>query len=245
MKRASWLRTLWIMLCSGLWTGGMAILVTSKMLLFGGDRAYFDRQTRVWSRHLLKMIRLSYQVHNPYQVDFSQYQQRRYIIMSNHLSLYDIPLLFLAIPGSLRMLAKVELRGIPLFGKVMEVGDFVFIDRHNREQALKDLELAKESMRSGILPWIAPEGTRSRDGKLLPFKKGGFMLAMEMQATIIPVGIRGIGDVLPADKLTVQLGGHVDIYIGKPIDTTHYSFKQREQLMADVRAAVIQAAGLS
>lgn len=241
MKRAGKIRTLWVMVYSCVFTGGYAAWIILRMLT-GSKRDYFDRAARFWSRWLFKPIKLTYTVHNPYQVDFSQYREHRYIVMSNHLSLYDIPLMFLTIPGSLRMLAKVELRKIPIFGHVMDIGEFVFINRHNRNQALQDLEKAKQRMQTGIMPWIAPEGTRSRDGQLLPFKKGGFMMALQMQATIIPVGIRGIGEVLPADKLTVQIGGHADVYIGKPIDTNQYTLEQREQLMNDVRAAIKQAA---
>ena len=242
MKRANLLRTLWIMLWSGFISGWMALVIIFKILIFGLDRDYYDAQTRKWSRRLLKIIRLSYKVYNHHHVQFHEHE--RYIIMSNHLSLYDIPLIFLTIPGSIRMLAKKELSRIPLISRVMNMGEFVFIDRKDRDQAIKDLEMVKKTMETGIMPWIAPEGTRSRDGKLLPFKKGGFILALQTGAKIVPVGIRGIDNVLPAGKLRVNLYGHVELYIGEPIDTTQYGMEKRDQLMQDVRTAIIDLAGL-
>ena len=144
---------------------------------------------------------------------------RAYMIMSNHSSLYDIPLIFESLPGSVRMLAKKELYKIPLFGFALETNDFVSIDRHNRHQAHKDLQQARKKMEEGIILWAAPEGTRSLTGALQPFKKGIFHLAMETEAIIIPVGIRGIHEVLPAKTLHFTPHQTVSVHIGAPIDS--------------------------
>lgn len=160
-----------------------------------GSRADVDRSMRKWSAALLKVVRIKYSVSDP--LHLTLVPNKSYIIMSNHASLYDIPLIFTALPGSIRMIAKKELFRVPIWGRAMQACEFPSIDRKNSAQAIKDLEYVKQKMQSGIIPWIAPEGTRSRHGGLNPFKKGGFMLALQTQATIIPVGIRGAGQVLP------------------------------------------------
>jgi len=89
-------------------------------------------------------------------------------------------------------------------------------------------------MEDGIILWIAPEGTRSRTGKLNKFKKGGFMVALQTNAIIIPVGIRGSEKVLPPDTWRSRIGQHVEIHVGEPIDTSGYALEGRDALMEKV-----------
>jgi 1-acyl-sn-glycerol-3-phosphate acyltransferase len=166
--------------------------------------------------------------------------------MSNHESLYDIPLLFVALPGSMRMLTKKELFRVPIWGRGLAAGEFVSIDRSDHEQALKDLEAAREKMASGISLWIAPEGTRSRDGTLGEFKKGGIMLAIRTGATIVPVGIRGSRDILPPKTLfNVRLGCMPEVHVGNPIDARDYGVENRDVLLALVRDRISMLAGIN
>jgi len=151
--------------------------------------------------------------------------------MVNHRSHYDIPLSFVSLPGSIRMLTKNELFKIPIWGKGMKAAEFISIDRKNLEQALKDLDEARRLMLSGIVLWVAPEGSRSRTGKLGEFKKGGFMLALQTGAIIIPVGIKGSETILPPDSLDFYLNRKVDITIGEPLDAALYNVDQRDALM--------------
>lgn len=199
-------------------------------------RAYIDRLCREWSSQLLRYIDLRYTVIG--QENLTLTPGKRYIVMTNHSSHYDIPVSFMAIPGSMRMLAKKELYAIPLFGRAMRVAEFLIIDRQNQEQARKDLEKAREKMESGIMLWVAPEGTRSRSGELMPFKKGGFHLAINTGATIIPVGIRNIINVLPPDTTDIHLHQQVEVHIGKPIDASAYGLDQRQALVERVRAQI-------
>jgi 1-acyl-sn-glycerol-3-phosphate acyltransferase len=117
----------------------------------------------------------------------------------------------------------------------MAAGEFISINRHNIEQAKKDLKAAGEKMEDGIVLWIAPEGTRSRTGRLGSFKKGGFILAIETGAQIIPVGIRGSEKVLPAKTWDLYLNQQVDIHIGNPIDASAYTLKSKDDLIEAVR----------
>jgi len=164
--------------------------------------------------------------------------------MSNHSSLYDIPLIIQALPGDIRMMTKKELVRVPLWGTAIKHCEFAAISRADGKQVTRDLKYAKRLLESGIVLWIAPEGTRSKSGGLNIFKKGGFLLARQAKAMIIPVGIRGIGKVLPAKTLDFSLGECVEVHIGKPIDTTQYAPAQRDKLIEDVRVAIKQAADL-
>jgi 1-acyl-sn-glycerol-3-phosphate acyltransferase len=201
-----------------------------------------DARLRWWSRHLLELIRLECKVLGAEH--FVAAPGRPTILMSNHQSLYDIPLIFVALPGSIRMLTKKELFRVPIWGRGLKAGEFVSIDRHDRGQALRDLAEARRKMEDGIVLWIAPEGTRSRDGRLGSFKKGGFMLALETGARIIPIGIRGADAVLPPRTWNVHLGCAAEVRLGEPIDASSYTVAQRDELMAAVAERICALAGI-
>jgi len=206
-------------------------------------RVAVDERLRWWSGRLLELVDLRCTVVNPGGV--APVSGQPTIIMSNHGSIYDIPLIFVAMSGSIRMLTKKELFRVPLWGRGMAAAEFIAIDRKNHEQAIAALAEAKTKMASGIVVWVAPEGTRSRDGDLGPFKKGGFVLALQTGATILPVGIRGARDVLPPGTLAVNLGKTSEIHVGAPIDASAYSSEQRDELIATVKAEIRRLAGLA
>ena len=189
-----------------------------------------------WSNGLVNAVRIKKKVFDPFNIRIEP--GKRYIIMSNHRSHYDIPLMILSLPASIRMLTKKELFRIPLWGRGMAAGEFISIDRHNIEQAKHDLKKAREKMEDGIVLWIAPEGTRSRTGRMGPYKKGGFILAIEAGAQIIPVGIRGSEKVLPPKTWEFFLDQKVDIHIGKPIDTAAYTLENKDELIEAVRREI-------
>ena len=168
---------------------------------------------------------------------------KTYLIMSNHQSLYDVPVLFHVIGKNIRMITKQELFKVPIFGKAMQEAGFISIDRENRQSAMRSLKIAKEKMEAGTHVWIAPEGTRSVTGKLNPFKKGGFALAMEAGLTILPVTVNGTRKILVAKGIRSIPGAHVTVTFHAPIDATHFSKGKagREKLMAEVRAAIESA----
>ncbi|MNZ97227.1 1-acyl-sn-glycerol-3-phosphate acyltransferase [compost metagenome] len=204
------------------------------------DRARVDHYTRAMSRLLLRLVRMDLSVHGQLP-DFND--GRRYLILCSHSSHYDIPASFVALPGSIRMLAKKELFRIPFLGAAMRAAEFPSIDRHNRRQALDDLATARRMMESGIVLWAAPEGTRSADGRLLKFKKGCFHLALDTDAVIVPVSIRGIHRVLPARSFRLNLGQKVDVHVGEPIDASRYSAEQLAELMTETRGRMQELLG--
>jgi 1-acyl-sn-glycerol-3-phosphate acyltransferase len=163
------------------------------------------------------------------------------IVMSNHQSLYDIPVLYAAVPGSMRMVAKAELFEIPIWGRAMTAAGFVRVERKNREQAVSSLKAATSMLSHGVRLWIAPEGTRSATGELGAFKSGGFRMAIDTATPILPVAVRGTRDVLPSHSLVVQPGKRVVVAIRPRIDPAPYGLDGRKQLMADVRAEIERA----
>ncbi len=172
-----------------------------------------------------------------------------FLVMSNHQSHYDVPVLFHTVGpphgASLRMIAKVELFQFPFFGRAMLEAGFIAIDRGSRGSAMASLAEAKRRMHSGINVWIAPEGTRSPTGELLPFKKGGFHLALDVGEPILPVTIIGTRDALPRGSAQSRRGSHVRVVIHRPLDVTSYkrNAKGIAALSEDVRAII--ASGLS
>ena len=235
--RASKLRSMCIMLRSI----GLTLAVSMQVLFFAAmqaaSRQKINKCLLRWAKKLLTYLQVHYKVINPHNVTLKQ--GATYIIMSNHCSLYDIPLIIVAFPNkSIRMMSKKELFRVPVWGSAMRAAEILSIDRKNSRQAVKDLKIAQKKMKSGIIPWIAPEGTRSRDGKLQEFKKGGFLIAKQTGATIIPVCINGSGQILPPKSTRFGLNQRVEIYIGKPVDVKEYVGEKRNKLIPDVRAEI-------
>ncbi len=232
-------RKLWLMLVVLYATLRISILNIYKVYLGGGyDRAYGDKIFRWYANTLCDSVRMRRTVNDPYKLKLEP--GRPYMVMCNHRSLYDIPLSVASLPGSLRMLTKQELRRVPIWGQALACGEFVFIDRSDLEKAKRSLAEARKTMKSGVLLWVAAEGTRSADGKLGAFKKGGFITAIEAGATIIPVGIQGTEKVMPPRKWEFCLDQEVSFNIGAPVDASAYTLEQRDELIEVVRAAIAE-----
>lgn len=226
---------------SALVTLGISVVTIWEVYRGVYRREVGDRRVIWWSERLLDLVDLRCRLVNPKRVSIERPEPT--ILMCNHQSLYDIPIVFVALRGTIRMLTKKELFKIPVWGRGMQAGEFVSIDRRDREQALRDLAEARRKMESGIVLWIAPEGTRSRDGRLGPCKKGGFMLALETGATIVPIGIRGSGQVLPAGTFgRLELGCTAEVHVGEPIDTRDYTLETRDELMEEVARRIAELA---
>ena len=135
------------------------------------------------------------------------------------------------------MLFKKELTKLPLLGKTFQVGGFVPIDRGSREQSMAAIEQAAESLRQGNSFLTFPEGTRSRTGALLPFKRGPFLMALKAQAPVIPVAVQG-GTASMRKGSRIVRPTTVSVRIGEPIQTQGMQLSDREELAAKVRARV-------
>jgi 1-acyl-sn-glycerol-3-phosphate acyltransferase len=159
------------------------------------------------------------------------------VFCANHESNIDPPVLFRALHPQMRFLYKAELHRFPVMGLVFDAGGFVPIQRADRRKAFASVDLAVASLKAGRAFLIFPEGTRSPDGELLPFKKGGFIMAIQAQAPIVPVAISG-GRAAMRKGSGIVRPVHVTIRVGAPIPTAGLTVDDRDQLIERVRERV-------
>ena len=159
------------------------------------------------------------------------------LFVANHTSFADPVGTVWAIPRRIAILAKKSLFSIPLIGWAFRLAKFVPVDRSHRESAMASVDLAAERMKQGISFLAYPEGTRSYDGRLLPFKKGVFIMAIKAGVQIVPMGQAGAHRIAPKKSLKIH-PGEVIVRFGDPIDAGKYSLDQRDELAARVHTAM-------
>jgi len=203
--------------------------------LFEWRGKFLSWVARTWSKILLTIGGIKYSIIGLERLDLNS----NYVFAANHESALDIPLVFAGLPFHVVAISKIELKWIPIFGWAMMAGGHFFVDRRNYTRALKSLEKAKLSMaknpRSVI---IYPEGTRSLDGKVKPFKKGGLVMAMQMGIPVVPIALCGTGNVLKKKGFTLNRQA-IELRIGNPIETQNLDTDNRNQFVEDVRQEVI------
>lgn len=158
----------------------------------------------------------------------------------NHASNVEPPIVFAALSPlfpQMRILYKAELRKLPILVRAFDLAGFIPLERGNRDQSLPAIERAATALGDGNSFLIFPEGTRSRTGELLPFKKGGFIMALKGQAPIVPVAINGARDAMKKGSLIIR-PVRVTLRFGTPIETAGLVMEDRDVLIARVRSAV-------
>ena len=208
-------------------------------ILFGLFDSYGKRVygiSRLWAWAILRVGGVSVKVRG-----LDQLRSRQpYVFMVNHQSNIDIPALVQALPAfQLRWIAKRELLWVPFFGWAMWAAKHIVIDRSDRSDALAVLTKARQQIDQGISIVVFPEGTRSTDGSLLPFKRGGFLLAVKTRMPIVPVAIRGTGRILPKGSWRIARG-EIEITVGSPISMENYRPGTIRQLATEVYGRVAQ-----
>lgn len=199
------------------------------------SRSLGGRIGRLWCAHLLWICGGRISVKGTENID----RRKHYVFVANHQSHLDIPTLFAAVPHRLVFIAKKELFYIPFFGWGIAALGHINIDRSNARRARESLTRAvKRLQHENISPVLFPEGTRSADGTVAEFKRGGFTLALESGLDIVPVSIDGTRIVLP--KKSWHFGkGTVRILIGKPINARAEGLQDKESLSRRTREAII------
>lgn len=194
-----------------------------------------------WVKRLFDTAHIHLAIHGREHLQADQ----QVLLMSNHASLLDIPCVFRAAPMPVRAISKQELRSVPVFGRAMEDIGVIFVDRKNLEHSKQQLEDGKRILRENNLSlWVAAEGTRSRTGDLLPFKKGGFHLATQLEIPIVPTWISGTLKVIPPDQWESVTHQAVSVSFGAPIDTHGLGKDDIPELMRQVRAEMVRMAAL-
>lgn len=215
------------------WTLLCTIIALLFTFIERSGRTY-HRVARLWSKVGLLAAGVTLEVAGAELIPSDQ----PVIFMGNHQSNFDILSLFQAIPIRFNWLAKEELFRIPLFGRSMQSAGYIPVNRGDGRDALKSLDRAARLVSGGISIAIFPEGTRSNDGNLLPFKRGGFILASKAGVPIIPFSIIGSMDVNPPDNFLFLRPGVIRIKFGPPIQTTPSREKQQMYIMDQVRMAI-------
>jgi 1-acyl-sn-glycerol-3-phosphate acyltransferase len=211
-----------------------AALVTTLFGLFDhyGKHAY--RVTRFWTRTILALSGVTLKVHGLNRLDPHQH----YLFTVNHQSNIDIPILVQSLPDfQLRWIAKKELLWVPFFGWALWAGKHITVDRSAGAGARGSLKKAEACMAGGISVVVFPEGTRSPDGRLLPFKRGGFLLAAKTRVPIVPVTINGSGKILSKGDWRLH-PGIVEVHVSEPIAMTDHRQGSLRALTTDVRRIV-------
>jgi 1-acyl-sn-glycerol-3-phosphate acyltransferase len=193
------------------------------------------RYARIWSGWILKSLGIPLAVVGRERLEPGQ----TYVVMSNHQSVFDIFALFRAFDRPFRMVAKRALFWIPILGWSMGMCGFIPIDRSNRESAIRSLDRAARKIRSGVSVLVFPEGTRSLDGTLHPFKKGGFMLALKAGVPVVPVVVLGTDAIMEKGSLRVGRS-EIEVRIGHPIEISGRRAGSRDLLMEEVRQAMVE-----
>lgn len=225
------LQALFLAFWSVLW---ISLAFLASLLTFGGELPLVMART-CWAPALLWISRTRLEMAPLPDFDW----KAPHIFVLNHESMLDIACAFAALPVQLRFIAKHSLRLVPFLGWYMWLTGMVFVDRSRRDRAISSLRKAGARIREGANILAFPEGTRSKSGWILPFKKGVFVVALESGVPIVPVAISGSGKVLPSGGFRIR-GGTVRMKVGTPIPTAGRSREEREALLNEARDAVIR-----
>ena len=229
------IRTLFIGLWTVVLTGFFAVILilTSFVTKDGGTP---HKVARIWAKCILAASNIKVTVNGLANLN----RKGSYIYMPNHVSNFDIPVLQAYLPVQFRWLAKAELFKIPIFGYAMQRAGYISIQRFDRKSAIQSLNKASEIIRNGTSVIIFPEGTRSQNQNIQPFKKGGFVLAVDSGVPIIPVIIHGTWKIMQKKQILVT-PGNVVLEIKKPINTLDYARKTKDDLMEKVRNIILES----
>jgi 1-acyl-sn-glycerol-3-phosphate acyltransferase len=226
------LKAVWILFWAALLTLILFFpIVIAALLGRNGNAAFRGTQVFAWCILCLAGIRL--RVSGREHID----PARRYVILSNHASFFDPPALVLALGLQYRWVIKKEVRKVPLFGLALETSRNLFIDRARGSDALESIKRGVAQLPEATSILIFPEGTRSWDGRLLPFKKGGFLIARDGQLPILPVTIRGSHGRLPKGTAAFS-SGLIDIVIHPPVETAG---RETDELSSEVKGTIESA----
>jgi len=192
---------------------------------------------RIWGRWILKVCGIQVEVEGIDRVD----RTHSYVIVSNHLSNFDIFATLAAVPLAIHFVAKKELLRLPVFGQALALSDHIVIDRANPDSAIACInQRVASQIDTGFCVLFYAEGTRSADGRVHAFKKGGVTLALRTGLPIVPMSISGTRKFLPKRHFVIRPGGRVKIVLGTPIETKDYPYERRDELNERVRAAIIE-----
>lgn len=215
------------------WNGGRVLLCALARVRHRRGGIY-DRASQHWASGMLRGTGIKVRVVGRERLD----PLTPYVYISSHTSFVDIWALLSELPGTVRFIYKKGMNWIPLMGIAMRAARHIPIDRHNRSRAFAVYDEAAEMIRGGLSAVVFAEGTRSRDGRLKPFKKGPFVLAVAAQVPVVPIYCAGAYELMPPGSWTPS-PGTVTVYVGEPIPTAGLGYDARDDLADRTRAAIL------
>ncbi len=205
----------WLFIYPVAWLWTAFIALTVSLLTWLGAGAWADKYVaRLWGRFILWITFVRVKIHNTQYIEKNQ----SYVVVANHQSIYDILVVYGYLPLVFKWVMKIELRKTPFIGFTCHLMGHIFVDRKNRQAAVKTMQQAGEKLTGGTSVFFFPEGTRNNGEGLLPFKKGAFKMAQSLDLPILPVTIKGADEVMPAKSLQI-LPGTIELIFHQPIPT--------------------------
>jgi 1-acyl-sn-glycerol-3-phosphate acyltransferase len=229
-------RSIWylvVLVALTVWYGGWVILAA----LFGVRNkpgGLYDQAARRWAKKVIGASGVTVGVKGEENLPRDN---QPVVYVSNHQSFFDILALAVTLPGTYRFVAKKELAKVPVFGRALKAAGHIYIDRQRRQAAFESYEKAAKVIQKGLSALVFAEGTRSRTGELLPFKKGPFVLAIAAQVPVVPVYCANTFDILPKGHIRIR-PRPVTLYFGEPIATAGMDYEDREQLLTQARRVI-------
>ncbi|AKU89795.1 lysophospholipid acyltransferase family protein [Vulgatibacter incomptus] len=210
----------------------MIVAFVSRIL---GPDAPLQVAGRLWAPALLWISGSKFEIEGGEAVDW----KKPHLFLMNHQSALDIPVAFAAIRSPVRFVAKKVLGRVPVLGWYMLATRMILVDREKGSQAIAAIQIAADRLRRGANILIYPEGTRSKDSRILPFKKGPFVVALQAQVPIVPLVVHGAAQVMPRGTFRVR-PSTIRVKIGAPIPTEGLGVKHRDELMFLVREQMLE-----
>jgi len=215
-----------------LWTALIAVTVTTLTWLGAG--AWADKYVaRLWGRFILWITFVRVKIHNQHLIQDNQ----SYVVVANHQSIYDILVVYGYLPLVFKWVMKIELRKTPFIGFTCHSMGHIFVDRKNRQAAVKTMQQAGKKLTGGTSVFFFPEGTRNNGDGLLPFKKGAFKMSESLNLPILPVTIKGADQIMPAKSLRI-LPGTIELVFHKPISSETIKEQSTQDMINQTRAQI-------
>jgi len=212
---------------------GCKVIFAAMLRIENTPGGVYDRTPRDWASKVLRAAGVRVDT-----IGFEHVPQGKPVVyVSNHQSFFDILALVVTLPYTFRLVAKKELAIIPVFGPAIRAAGHIYIDRKQREAAFESYERAAQVIQGGISALVFAEGTRSRTGNLLPFKKGPFVLAIAAQVPALPIYCANTFDILPKGHIRVR-PRPITLYFGEPIETTGMGYEDRGDLLTKVQTVI-------
>lgn len=215
------------------WHGGRILVHALRRVPYRPGGIY-DDINRAWASGMMRWNRVEATVEGLGRLVAGQ----PYVFVANHVSFIDIWVLLEWLPGSVRFVYKKELGSIPVFGPAMRASGHIAIDRRNRASAFAAYDVAARDVQAGTSAIVFAEGTRSRNGRLLPFKKGPFVLAIAAQVPVVPIAILGAFESLPKGRIAPR-PVPVTVRIGSPLATAGLGYSDRDAIAEECRRVIL------